>query len=196
LAEGFDPAQPPSPAQLSSPISHPGTHPRTLPLPPQHPGSATSVFGRTPPTTATASNPINAFRGPQFDSARSGPDSDDSDIAEITSRDFQLHNGLASMRQSNPRHLTPYPPLRTDQGTGRLIPGTYPYHDAMPGPSNAGNSESSMWAHPASAALATWNAAKNHIGGIASSLAPDHVRDVIDLVSEHYGNTMSRADIA
>ncbi|KAL5333956.1 SNF2 family N-terminal domain-containing protein [Aspergillus crustosus] len=193
-------ARAPSPPQ---PPSSPGpAHQRTFPIRPhQHVTPSTSLIPHAPPATRITANPPNPFRGPQFDLARSGVDSDDSDIAEITPRDFQHRIGGSPGYQNTANHLTPYPTLPRIPGMDHLAPllshgSGYPYYNPMSGPSNAPNPGSSIWAHPANAALATWNAAKDRIGSLATNLTPGPIRDVIDLVDEHLSPNLSRADIA
>ncbi|KAL4875052.1 SNF2 family N-terminal domain-containing protein [Aspergillus karnatakaensis] len=199
LMEGFDSPRASSSAQLppmtsrpaaplqSTLFSRPSQHLSSSPARP----AAVSPAVHAPSTAATLP-PI--FHGPELDSASSPSDSYDDDIAEITAREFPSRNGLGSAYQDNFRHIPQYPILPQPIPNG-LSNGPPPYYNPAAGPSNYVYPGSSMWAHPANAALATYNAAKDRLGGLASSLAGPY-RDVIDLVEGHLGNSYTKTDMA
>jgi hypothetical protein len=188
LMESFADPQPSSSAQGSSSNSRPASAfpERTLPASNpviNTPPSATNAF-----TTDTRSAPtnlsthfLNGFRGPQFDSARVDLDSDDSDIAEITPRDFRLHSATESPFPRSARGPTPYPAPNLDfrsrlQGLDDpSLSGPWSFHGTVPGPSILGSSGPSTWGNPLQAGMATIKAMRDHYfsdGGDSPHLQP------------------------
>ncbi|KAL4780602.1 SNF2 family N-terminal domain-containing protein [Aspergillus varians] len=186
----------PSPSRASSPTSRSeSSFPRHAfrPLPTSQPDTSSPLFaGLRPiasgPTAALPMNINNTFRGPQFDTARTLPDSDDSDLAEITPGDFQLHTGINPTYPKVACHLTPYPSNRGDVGLGS-VRSFQPYRDAIPGPSSTGNPGSSTWPNTMEAAMATLRATRAYFKGdshdlrILSSQGP--MKGVFNEIMDH-----------
>ncbi|KAL2814911.1 SNF2 family N-terminal domain-containing protein [Aspergillus cavernicola] len=214
LVDSYDVSRPSSAVTGSSPTSRPGYSLPGRTLPPA--SSMSSQAGQTTPLFADTrsapwGNTVEArtgFRGPQFNLARSGPDSDDSDLAEITSGDFQLRTGLSPTYPSNARHSTPYYSPRgvPQAGTYQTLGSPFvppPSHAAVPGPSTTGNYANNMWVHPAQAALATYQATRDHLNlksamGNPNEIGPSRgplaqvVNGFIDL---EYGQSLSHHDL-
>ncbi|KAL4932053.1 SNF2 family N-terminal domain-containing protein [Aspergillus undulatus] len=97
------------------------------------------------------------YSGPQSNSARSLPDSDDSDFAEITPWDFHASTGRPPVYPTYNHYLTPYAPnpgnARPSMPNGAgSIRNPYSYVNPIPGPSSAGNIGPDMWTNPMEAA--------------------------------------------
>ncbi|KAL5040914.1 hypothetical protein BDW71DRAFT_24791 [Aspergillus fruticulosus] len=169
-----------SPPQVPASISRrePSFHRREVPSPsiPQ-PRPSNPLFlgtGAAGLGAARSLNTNNAFRSPPFGSPRTHPDSDDSDLAEITARDFQSRTGF------NPRdtsRLSQYPSNRRIAGPGishtakslqSLYPHHYPHPAAAPGPSGTRDLGSSMWPQPVPSAMAIYKGTRDILSGAAS----------------------------
>ncbi|KAL4913774.1 SNF2 family N-terminal domain-containing protein [Aspergillus aurantiobrunneus] len=105
--------------------------------------------------------PLSLFRGPQFDSSRSLPDSDDSDIAEITPSDFQMSTGI-NPTYARHDYLFPY----SWNGPGTSNPAI------VHRPSGAGNLGSSMWTNPMQATMAALKATGDRFRETLASQGP------------------------
>ncbi|KAL4808216.1 SNF2 family N-terminal domain-containing protein [Aspergillus unguis] len=152
-----------------------GSFPRQF-LPPSvsEPTATHPLFLRNRPIAATpeaAVEPHNVFHGPQFDSHRVLSDSDDSDIAEITPREFQFRAGGHPVYPGSVQNTSPYASSHRGAPPGLYVPaahslpGRYPYYNAVPGSSGAGIPGPNMWPHPVQAALDSLKATKDRIMG-------------------------------
>ncbi|KAL3444632.1 SNF2 family N-terminal domain-containing protein [Aspergillus insuetus] len=175
LMESFADSQPSSSAQGSSSNSRPASAFPERTMPAQNPvintpPTATNAFtiDTSSAPTNLSTNFLNGFQGPQFDSARVDLDSDDSDIAEITPRDFRLHRAAESPFPRSARDRTPYPAPNLDfrsrlQGLDDpSLSGPRSFHGSVPGPSIMRTSGPSTWGNPLQAGMATIKAMRDH----------------------------------
>ncbi|KAL3472139.1 SNF2 family N-terminal domain-containing protein [Aspergillus californicus] len=206
LMDSYDSPRLSSPAIESSPTSHQQAPPFPIRA---FPHSNSSM--QPPPTLPnplfanTSSAAFNTpgdfrsvFRGPQFNEVRSGLDSDDSDIAEITPRDFQFGGSFHPSHPTNDLHLNPYPPSYEYPETGFHTTSmpfhtTFPSRPAAPGPSGITNTNNSVWSQSAQAAV-------NHIKtamGDPRNLYPsfDPVKQAVDGLRDFEYGSMSHHDI-
>jgi hypothetical protein len=170
LMSASPPAQTPSYISRAEPSTPARENPPSIP----QLSSSNPLFLGTRPaglSTAPSLNTKHALCGPHSEPSRSHPDSDDSDLAEISPRDFQ------SRINSNPRNTSrpsQYVPNRgnADPGiynTAQSIQNPYAYH--YPGPAAAhgsngfGNSAMSMWPQPMPSAMAIYKGARNILSG-------------------------------
>ncbi|KAL6235897.1 hypothetical protein BDW75DRAFT_127428 [Aspergillus navahoensis] len=162
-----------SPPQVPASISHPEQSiPRREILPPSipQPSSSNPLFSGTElaglSTTTPSLNTNNALYGSQLEPSRSHPDSDDSDLAEITPRDFQSRTGF---KPRNTSRLSQYPSNRGIAGPGishaaQSLQSPYPHHY----PRLAAAPGSSMWPQPVPSAMAIYKGARDILSGTAN----------------------------
>ncbi|KAL2845658.1 SNF2 family N-terminal domain-containing protein [Aspergillus pseudoustus] len=217
LMESFQDPQPSSSAQGSASSSHPASvsPERTLPSVNSFinaPPSATNAFStdtREPPTRFTTSS-VNPFSGSQFDVARVDSDSDDSDVAEITPRDFQRYTTMGSPYSRNAYDLTSYPSSNLDlrsrlQGLDDpSLSGPRSLHGAIPGPSDITRLEPNAWSNPLKAGMVTIKAMRDRymLGGEGSDYFQPHIsgggpvgRALNGLLEHFSGQPLSARDI-
>ncbi|KAL2869823.1 DEAD/DEAH box helicase [Aspergillus lucknowensis] len=215
LMESFDNPPPTTSGQNSSSTSHSSSPFPERPLPPP-----VSTMRSEPSLTCPVSadmrsaslgipgNSGNPFRGHQFNSAIFPSDSDDSDIAEITPQDFQLHTGLSPKYPRHAHHLVPNPPSRSNPELnlyeiGGPSRGPQGFRGAVSGPSGVGGSKPTVWTHPVITATATLEATKDRYwppGSDYSYTQPPplggSVGRVLDgLMSYEYGQPLSYRDL-
>ncbi|KAL4963090.1 DEAD/DEAH box helicase [Aspergillus stella-maris] len=162
--------------------------------PPSPPPVLEPPLPANPGPTTEAALPLNTnhvLRGPQFETARSHYDSDDSDFAEISPNDFHLNTGRRPMYPTDLRHMTPYaaPPG-----------GPYSYLNAAAGPSTAPNHGSTSWANPMQAALSTLRGVGERIMGDLSYLgtlpSQDSVKYIVGTSMDHdFGGPYTGRDL-
>ncbi|KAL4941889.1 hypothetical protein BDV06DRAFT_172950 [Aspergillus oleicola] len=168
-------------------------------FPPQAPQAfyEPSVFENTESTFTEAAPPQNrlntnnSLRGPQFETARSRPDSDDSDFAEITPNDFHLNTGRRPMYPADPRYMSPYVASNC---------GPYSYPNAAAGASNHPIHGPTTWANPMQAALSTLKGVGERFMGDLSYLGTlpvrDPLRNVVNSFMDHdFGGGFTSRDL-
>ncbi|KAL3458624.1 SNF2 family N-terminal domain-containing protein [Aspergillus heterothallicus] len=211
LLDSFDEPPPSSPVQGSSSNNRPisAFAERTVPSlnsfinPPPGATDANAFSTNTAQApSAFATSSLNAFSGPQYDSARVNLESDDSDIAEITPRDFQRH--VPSNYDLN-TYRPPNLDLRSRlQGLDDpSLSGPRSFHGALPGPSNMGGLEPNTWSNSLKAGMATLKAMGDRLwsNGNASAYSQPHAsRDpmgrAIDGLLDHFrGEPLTARDL-
>ncbi|KAL4733624.1 SNF2 family N-terminal domain-containing protein [Aspergillus similis] len=197
-------------AQTPSSISRaePSTFTReTPPSIPQPSSNSNPLFLGARPAglgAAPSLNTNNALCGPHSECSRFHPDSDDSDLAEISPRDFQ------SRINSNPRNTSRLSQYALDRGnagpsiskTAHSIQSPYAYHYPRPaathGSNGSGNSGLSMWPQPMPSAMAIYKGARDIISG-ATNLFPSRMPlgNIItsEFLDNNYSTTFSGRDL-
>ncbi|KAL4821957.1 SNF2 family N-terminal domain-containing protein [Aspergillus spinulosporus] len=171
------------------------------------PSSSNPLFLGTRPAglgAAPSLNTNNALCGLHSESPRYHPDSDDSDLAEISPQDFQSRINSKPRNTSRPSQ---YVPNRGNAGPGisksaQSIQSPYAYQFPRPaaahGSNDSFNSALSMWPQSMPSAMAIYKGARDMISG-ATNLFPSRMSlgDVItsEFLDDNYPSAFSGRDL-